>query len=86
MTQRFDICTGRPGRDGKTFWTKIGFMTSNDKEGFSIKLDALPLPDKDGNVWINAFPPREPNGGGNRAAPRQSRSNPNDQLDDAVPW
>lgn len=58
MTDRYDICTGRDDRDGKTRWTKIGVMfPAKSGDGFAIKLDALPLPNKDGDVWIKAFVP-----------------------------
>jgi len=60
MTIRYDICTGREDRDGKTRWTKIGVMfPAKSGEGFAIKLEALPLPNKDGEVWVKAFVPRE---------------------------
>jgi hypothetical protein len=57
---RYDIITPRPGKDGRTFWLKISMMVpSNDGAGFSIKLDAMPLPNKDGEVWIKASEPRQ---------------------------
>lgn len=60
MTARYDICTGREDRDGKTRWTKIGVMfPAKSGDGFAVKLDALPLPNKDGDVWLKAFVPRE---------------------------
>lgn len=60
MTSRFDICTPRPGQDGKTRWLKIGVMfPSKDGEGFSIKLDALPIANEKGEIWIKAFVPKE---------------------------
>lgn len=61
MNARYDICTGRDytDRDGnpKTAWTRIGMMVpAKTGEGFAIKLEALPLPNRDGDVWIKAFP------------------------------
>ena len=57
---RYDLIIARPGKDGKSYFMKIGAMfPSKDGEGFAIKLDALPLPDKDGNIWIKASRPRE---------------------------
>lgn len=62
---RYDIISARPGKDGKTHWVRIGAMfPAREGDGFAIKLDALPLPDKDGNVWLKAAPPRERNEGG----------------------
>ena len=59
MTDRYDVLTPRPGKE-KTYWLKIGMMVpSKDGAGFSLKLDALPLPDRDGNIWLKISPPRE---------------------------
>ena len=60
MTDRYDVISPRPRKDGQTFWLKIGMMIpSKEGNGFSLKLDALPLPDKDGNIWLKIAPPRE---------------------------
>lgn len=62
MTQRYDVLSPRPKKDGGTYFMKIGAaFTSKDGEGFSISLDALPIPDKDGKVWLSMKPakPRE---------------------------
>lgn len=60
MSDRYDICTPRPGKDGKTFWLRIGAMfRAREGDGYSIKLDALPLPNEKGEIWINAFVPRD---------------------------
>jgi hypothetical protein len=57
---RYDVVTPRPGKDGQTYWMKIGAaFPSKDGEGFTISLDALPLPDKDGKVWLKMSKPRE---------------------------
>jgi hypothetical protein len=86
MTQRFDICSGRPKKDGGTYWIRVGsMMKDREGDGYSIKLDALPIPNERGEVWIKAFVPREqqpeskPSRGGsaNRAA---------SGLDDTIPF
>lgn len=60
MSTRYDICTPRKDKEGKTRFVKIGVMfPAKEGDGFAIKLDALPLPDEKGDVWIKAFPPRE---------------------------
>lgn len=59
MTTRYDIITPRPGKDGKTFWLKIGAMfPAKEGNGYTISLDALPLPDKDGKIWLKASEPK----------------------------
>ena len=87
MTQRYDICSPRPKRDGGTFWHRIGTMMPSDKGGFMIYLDSLPIPDKDGRVAIAAFEPkaqddrkpvRQQAGGAARSLSRD--------LNDDIPW
>jgi len=57
---RYDICSGSKDQNGKTRWLKIGAaFPAKSGEGFSIKLDALPLPDERGQVWLSAFVPTE---------------------------
>ena len=42
-----------PGRD-KPYWVKVGIGL--EKEGkIRIKLDVLPIPNKDGEIWLNLF-------------------------------
>lgn len=58
MSKRYDICAPRPGKDDKTFWTRIGTAWENEK-GIQLVFDALPLPDKDGRCVASLFEPRE---------------------------
>lgn len=58
MSKRFDICTPRSGKDGKTYWTRIGTAWENEK-GTQLVFDALPIPDGEGRVVANLFEPRE---------------------------
>lgn len=71
MSKRFDICTPRAGKDGKTFWTRIGTAWQGDK-GIQLVFDALPLPDNEGRCTANLFEPRENSGGAKAAPARQS--------------
>ncbi len=44
MADRYDLKVARQGKDGKTWWTKIGVMfPMKDRDGFNITLEALPL-------------------------------------------
>lgn len=81
MANRFDVLSPRPGKDGKTYWLKVGAQfQSKDGIGWTIKLDALPLPDKDGNIWLSCKEPKE-----RTPAPAQAGSY-RDQLDDEIPF
>jgi hypothetical protein len=71
MTNRYDLLTSRKDREGKTRYTKIGTMfPAREGEGFSLKLDALPLPNDKGEVWVSAFVPR----------PREDAPQPREQA------
>ena len=59
MATRFDVCIPRPKRDGGTYWHKIGAMYPNEKGGFSIRFDSLPIPNDKGEVVALAFEPRD---------------------------
>lgn len=59
----FNLCQARAGKDGKTYWNKIGSAWPDDKGGFSVVFGALPIPsfsEKYGlRVEAKLFPPRE---------------------------
>ncbi len=78
MATRYDACTPRKSKDGKTFWLKIGSGWQSDK-GMQVVLDALPIPDAEGRCVINLFEPKPRDGQSqSRAAPPQ-----NDRYDDS---
>ena len=83
MSNRYDLVTSRKDQNGKTRYTKIGVMfPAKQGEGFSLKLEALPLPNDKGEVWISAFVPRD-----NNDAPRGGDSRPTSQrIDDDMPF
>ena len=86
MAERFDICTPRASRDGKTYWTKIGTAWKGDK-GIQLVFDALPLPDSEGRVVANLFEPKPRDGGqgGFTPAPRNTRQD-DDLGGDSIPF
>jgi len=55
MVKIMEIKQPRAGKEGKTYWHKLGvkFLWDDGKE--SIKLDSLPLPNEKGEVWMNLF-------------------------------
>jgi hypothetical protein len=89
MSNRKDIMTPRAGKDGKTYWTRIGTAWEGPK-GIQLVFDALPIPDSEGRVVANLFEPREPNGGRRDEQHRQNlgrgqQSGGFDDLDDEIP-
>ena len=81
---RYDICTPRPRKDGKTYWLKIGAMFPDDKGGFSILLDANPLPDSDGKLMVKAFPAKDRDG--QQGQPQQGGGGGYSGPDDSIPF
>lgn len=49
---RYEIKSPRPRKDNKTFWMTIGSGFVRDNGGFSLVLDALPIPDKEGRISL----------------------------------
>lgn len=71
--QRYDLIVAREGREGKTYWTKIGSaFPAKSGEGFSLSFDALPMPGKDGGCWVQMRVPQERTD----ARPAPSRARP----------
>lgn len=59
MTNRYDAVISRKDRDGKTRYTKIGSaFPAKNGDGFNIVLDALPMPNSEGQAWISLFVPK----------------------------
>jgi hypothetical protein len=85
MTERFDIITPRKRKDGKTFWLKIGAGFNRDKGGFSLVLDALPLPDETGRIGLLMVPPSEKGSGGGDV-PVQAAAGGARGIDDEIPF
>jgi len=82
MTERYDACTGRKDKNGKTRWIKIGaaFPAKDGKEGFNIVLDALPMPNAEGQAWISLFVPKPKDGQQQTPAPAT------DDMNDDIPY
>lgn len=69
MSNRWDVLSPRAGKEGKTFWHRVGTAFQGDK-GISLVFDSLPLPDAEGKVRVSLFEPRTkdaPKGGGKAA-------------------
>lgn len=89
MAKRFDIVTPRKGRDGKTFWTKIGVAFENKNGGYNLSFEALPIASMtdDGSIETRALmmEPRERDDAprGNGTPSRNNRPARTDGYDDS---
>ena len=84
MVKIMEIKQPREGKEGKTYWQKLGVKFVSDDGKESIKLDALPLPNERGEVWLNVFEqrPREEAGASGTFSKPESNdvSLPNDEI------
>ena len=50
MADRYDISVPIPGKDGKTFWHRIGTMfPQKNGKGYAIMLNSIPAPQVQNN-------------------------------------
>ena len=91
MTTRYDAVIVRTDKDGKKRYTKIGAMfPSRNGEGFNCVLDALPMPNAEGQAWISFFVPKDRDDDrsiSERATPKgPARANDDNNIDDSIPF
>ena len=68
MTKRMNLVQAKEieGRE-KPIWIRLGSVFMDGDKIKGIKMDALPLPDAKGEVWLRAF---EEDDGGQQPAPQ----------------
>lgn len=90
MTERYDAVISRKDKDGKTRYTKIGaaFPAKGDRGGFNIVLDALPMPNAEGQAWISLYVPKERDEAPSRPASQRTGSAgaANGDMNDDIPF
>jgi len=87
MAERYDIVSPRKDKNGKTRWTKVGVaFPARQGDSFNLILEAYPLPDENGEVRANLFPPRDNQGGDRARQQPQQQPSDNDGMDDEIPW
>ena len=83
MDKRYNVVQAKtsPNQD-KTFWHKHGVAFEKDSK-ISIKLESLPIPNADGEIWLNLF-----EDDGKRQTPQSSApaAAPADKIDDEIPF
>lgn len=81
---RLDMVVAREGRDGKTFFSKIGVAWPMDKGGYRLVFEALPAGgiNREGKFEVTAllFPPRDD------AGARATRPASFDDDDSGIPF
>ena len=76
--KRFNVSQAKeiPGRD-KPIWLKHGVAFQSEDGKMRIKLESLPLPNAEGEVWLNLF---EDDGQGSQQQPAVSSSGLDDEI------
>lgn len=56
MKKRYNLVQAKdiPGRD-KPIWLRHGTAFQNEDGKMRIKLESLPIPNADGDIWLNLF-------------------------------
>jgi len=72
--KQFDLVQAKDSeKDGetKTYWINHGIGFHKEGKDIRIKLESLPIPDKNGEIWLNLFPkkPKDGANGGNDGNP-----------------
>lgn len=90
MSKRFSVVQAKevPGRD-KPVWLRHGVAFEKDGK-ISVKLETLPLPNKEGEVWLKLFEDEKKDvgdsGGGQAPWGDQRSGGSEDVADDAIPF
>jgi hypothetical protein len=86
-SKRFDLCTPREGRDGKTRWHKVGVAFEGER-GITAYFDSLPLLDAKGKCVVMFFEAREREEGGTQPAASKPKmqSAGKGGMDDEIPF
>lgn len=77
MTTRYDAVISRKDRDGKWRNTKIGAAFPKD-DRINVVLDALPMPNGEGQAFITLFPAKPKDAG--QGGTSRSGSMPDDEI------
>lgn len=80
---RYDAVISRKDKDGKWRSTKIGAAFPKD-DRFNVVLDALPMPNAEGQAFITLFPAKPKEGdGGAKSRDQSPRGN---EMNDTIPF
>lgn len=97
MADRYDVVTSRKDKTGKVRYTRIGaaFPAKDGKDGFNIVLDALPMPNAEGQAWLSLYVPKPKEAAehhdqrpiSERAMPKKRSIIPDDDMSgDSIPF
>jgi uncharacterized protein VirK/YbjX len=54
MNIDYKVVQGKATKEGKSIWLNVGAAFKRGDK-FSLKLDFLPIPNKDGEIWLQLY-------------------------------
>lgn len=83
MKKMFNVVQGQKRRNEpeKSDWVKLG-IAFEDSKGMRIKLNALPIPNQESEIWLSLFPMDDKFQGSGKSGQENLPAN---DLDDEIP-
>ena len=84
MKKMFNVVQGQKRRNDpeKSDWVKLG-IAFEDSKGMRIKLNALPIPNQEAEIWISLFPMDDKGKVDNQSS---QQNNSSGDLNDEIPF
>lgn len=84
MKKMFNVVQGQKRRNDpeKSDWVKLG-IAFEDSKGMRIKLNALPIPNQEAEIWLSLFPMDDKGKSGGQSSPQNNSS---DNFNDEIPF
>lgn len=84
MKKMFNVVQGQKRRNDpeKSDWVKMG-IAFEDSKGMRIKLNALPIPNQEAEIWLSLFPMDDKGKSGGQSSQQNSSS---DNFNDEIPF
>lgn len=84
MKKMFNVVQGQKRRNDpdKSDWVKMG-IAFEDSKGMRIKLNALPIPNQEAEIWLSLFPMDDKGKSGGQSFPQNNSS---DNFNDEIPF
>lgn len=84
MKKMFNVVQGQKRRNDpdKSDWVKLG-IAFEDSKGMRIKLNALPIPNQEAEIWLSLFPMDDKGKLGGQSSPQNNSS---DNFNDEIPF
>ena len=84
MKKMYNVVQGQKRRNDpeKSDWVKLG-IAFEDSKGMRIKLNALPIPNQEAEIWLSLFPQDDKGKVDNQSS---QQNNSSGDLNDEIPF